>query len=86
MVKPFALELQPFTEEILLYERVVRECVGMATMQKILGRYHHLPEWSAGDKLTNFLAATSHTLQKMYRLLKDISYKLALSLIEDDDG
>lgn len=33
-LKPFALEFQPFVEEILQCERVVKECADMSTMEK----------------------------------------------------
>jgi len=42
MLKPFTLEFQPLLEEVLKWEKEVKECGDMAIMQTILGLYSHV--------------------------------------------
>jgi len=66
MLKPFTLEFQPLLEEVLRWEKEVKECADIATMQRILGLYsyirpegvtaskeiHELMQWCVYSKLT----------------------------------
>lgn len=41
-LKPFDIEFQPFIDEIDAKERVIRECVDVATMKRVQGMVLHM--------------------------------------------
>ena len=42
MLKPFAIEFQPFIDDITRKEKTVQECADMATMERVRGLFVYI--------------------------------------------